>query len=130
MFGFNPETELYWVNEVRIWTMGLAAVAAVGAVVAGYAQLRLQTVVADQKAARAAEIQRTSDERIANAQTEAARANERTAELEKQTVEAKRDLEKERSERIRLENRFGPRRLTDEQKAITATIIQSQKPKI
>jgi hypothetical protein len=125
MFGFVPEQELYWVNEVRLWSMALAAVAAIVTLGAGYAQIRLQTIVAEEKATLAAALQRSSDERISATQAEAAKANERTAELEKQTIEARRELEKERAERLRLESRFGPRSLKAEQ---VAQIVRDLSP--
>jgi hypothetical protein len=132
MFGFASETELYWTNEVRIWSMGLAAVAAIIAAFAGYAQIRLQSIVAEEKAAAAIALQRKSDERIATAQSEAAKAHERIAELSTQAEVLKKDTaeasaraaaldkkaEELRAANLALEAQFQPRRWNTPAEAI------------
>jgi hypothetical protein len=60
---------------------------------------------------------------IATAGAEIAKAHERTAQLEKETTEAKVALERERIERLRLEEKIKPRTITEQQKAIMMAML-------
>jgi hypothetical protein len=73
---------------------------------------------------------RYADERISNNETRtavanerAAKANERAAELTRQSAALQVDLERERTERLRLEAEIAPRRLTRAQHDAIATAL-------
>jgi hypothetical protein len=82
MFGLSASSLLWWVNEIRIWAAALAGFAAVVTFLASYAQIRLQTVVSTEKDEALKRFQAESAERTSIANAEAARANQRAAELQ------------------------------------------------
>ncbi len=84
-------SKVYWATEVRIWTLALAAVLAALSFASTWAQTRWQSELSDQKDQAARERERQSNERIALAQRDAATAKERTAALEVQAEELKKE---------------------------------------
>lgn len=61
--------------------------------------------------------ERFSDERIAANETQTAQANKRTAEIEKSNLLLQQDVERERIERLKLEEKLGPRKIRPEQRS-------------
>ena len=117
MLGFPPEAELYWSNEVRVWATILAIVAAVVAVAASYLQINLQEQAAAARDQAHRRLQAESQERIAQAQADATRAEERAKELA-------REAEQVRLERERLLIRFAWRRIDSEQRRQIADALR------
>lgn len=120
MFGFAPEVELYWVNEVRIYAMAAAACAALVTLGAGYAQVRLQSDVSARKEATAKAVQQASDERIARAQADGAQANERAEKLALEAAQA-------RAEQERLKQLVTWRTISDEQIEKAAAVLSPKR---
>lgn len=110
MFGLSASDALRIVNEIRIWAMIGSAIAAVFAMGAGWAQVRLQATVGKEKDAA---LERYK-----------AVAETRTLELRNDAKKLEIQLEKERAERLRLEKKMQPRELTDEHKEAISEIFK------
>ena len=118
VFGFPPETVLYWASEVRIWAMFLAAIAAIVSLAASYIQISLQTEVSAARDGEYRRLQLKSQQRIATAQAEAASAQERAAELSKEAEQA-------RLEHEQLRARVAWRRIDPEQRRQIADALRA-----
>jgi TolA-binding protein len=118
VFGFPPETVLYWASEVRVWAMFLAAIAAIVSLAASFAQIGLQEEVSAAKDEEFRRLQVESQQRIATAQAEAASAQERAAELS-------REAERTRLEHEQLRTRLAWRRIDPEQRRQIADALRA-----
>jgi hypothetical protein len=96
-FGFPSETVLYWASEVRIWAMVLAATAAIVSLAASYIQISLQAEVSAARDEDYRRLQVESQQRIATAQAEAARAQEGAAVLSREAEQARLEHEQLRA---------------------------------
>ncbi len=101
MFGLD----LHVWEEIMVWSLAIAAIAALGVVVS----TRVVTIL--QRDAL-----RESGVRIAEAAESAAKANAQAAEIAKANIELQTKLEQERIERLRLEETVSPRRIKPEEK--------------
>ena len=136
-------SKVWWANEIRVW--GTLATAAIGAVsfAATWAHSRWQADLNAVKEEIAAKERVESDERIAqakargdeaHAQAEGASAQAATARLEQEKIRAENlqlsiSLERERSERLKLEGKLASRKLTSEQRdAIIKALILDRGP--
>ena len=118
MFGFPSETVLYWASEVRIWAIFLAATAAIVSLAASYIQISLQAEVSAARDEDYRRLQVESQQRITTAQAEAARAQERAAELS-------REAEQARLEHEQLRARLAWRRIDPEQRRQIADALRA-----
>jgi len=84
-------TKVYLATEVRIWTLAVAALLAAVSFGSTWAQTRWQAELSVQKEIASKERERESNERIANAQKDAALAKEKTATLEVQAEQLRKD---------------------------------------
>jgi hypothetical protein len=117
MFGFPSETVLYWASEIRIWAMLLAATAAIVSLAASYMQISLQAEVSAARDEDYRRLQVESQQRITTAQADAARAQERAAELS-------REAEQARLEHEQLRARLAWRRIDPEQRRQIADALR------
>jgi hypothetical protein len=92
---------LWWANEVRIWALAGIGILGIVTFVASYAQIRLQTIVTQEKDGAFERFRTKAAADIAQSQAEAAKAGEAAA------------LANERTERLRANVSW--RRLTKEQ---------------
>ncbi|MBX9823753.1 MAG: hypothetical protein K2Y27_02040 [Xanthobacteraceae bacterium] len=93
--------KVWWANEIRIW--GVAATAFIGVIsfAAAWTHSRWQSELSTQKEEAAAERQRISDEKIAEANARAAEANQKA--------------EEEKLARVKIEERLADRSISDRQ---------------
>jgi hypothetical protein len=85
-------TKVWLANEIRIWGIAVTGIVGVISFAATWTHSRWQAELATQKEEAAVRLQRESDERIANATAEAAKANARTAEAQLQLEQIKRQV--------------------------------------
>jgi hypothetical protein len=67
------------------------------------------------------------EENIANLHQSAAKSEERSKELEQSNLMLQRDIERERTERVRLDEKFSARRFNAEQRAIVLTAFKDMR---
>ena len=118
VFGFPPETVLYWASEVRIWAIFLAAIAAIVSLAASYIQISLQAEVSAARDEDYRRLQVESQQRITTAQAEAARAQEGAAVLS-------REAERARLEHEQLRALLAWRRIDPEQRRQIAHALRA-----
>lgn len=111
IFDLPKATLLAWSNEARIWAGAIAAVAAVVAGIAGYAQIRLQAAVGREKDRAFDAYKSEAAENIALAQERSEVARQATEEIKASNLKLSIELERERSERLKIEDRLRPRAL-------------------
>lgn len=114
MFGLTAGEHLKWVNEARIWAAVGSAIFAVLAMGAGWAQIRLQTVVGREKDDALATYKADAAERVAKLEHETADAKREQERLKKENLELQRTIQIEQEKLLRLESRVGPRHLSAE----------------
>jgi hypothetical protein len=129
------DTLFKWSNAFIIIGAVFALVGAFGAIWTGgirerYGDERISrneadTALARKTAATANEGAATANANAATANENAAKANERTELLRQSNLEVQRELERERMERLRLEESVAPRRLSDEQRSSLITALRS-----
>lgn len=88
-----------------------------------YADERTERNEAETETAKATAA--TANERAATANQNAALANERTEELRQSNLQLQTELEKERTERLRLEASITPRILSERQRALLIAALQA-----
>lgn len=124
MFGLD----LHAWEEIMIWSLAVAAIAALGVLVSTRVVILLQRDALRESAQDFEKYKVEAAVQIAEAGKEAALANaeiekakERTATLEKGNLELQTNLEKERSERLKLEAAIAPRTMTPDQRSALVT---------
>ncbi len=70
---------------------------------------------------------RDFEENIANLHQSAAKSEERSKELEQSNLMLQRDIERERTERVRLDEKFSVRRFNEEQRAIVLSAFKDMR---
>lgn len=84
-----------------------------------------ETATAKATAASANERAASANERAATANENAAVANERTEELKKSNLQLQTELEKERTERLRLEASIAPRQISEQQRGVLIAALRA-----
>ena len=132
MFGFPPETELYWANEVRVWAVILAGLGVAVSLAASYVQISLQAEGLAARDEAYKRLQVESQERIARvqadsaqAQADTARAREAAANAQERAAELSKEAEQVRLEHEQVRARFAWRRIYPEQRRLIADELRA-----
>ncbi|MGL4264862.1 MAG: hypothetical protein ACRCV5_05075 [Afipia sp.] len=129
MFGLTTEAQLAWANEIRIWAMVAAALGAVVTLGAGYAQIRLQSVVSAKKDEALRQFQQEATERTARLTADAEASRLEQDKIRKENLGLSIELEKAKAAHLALEGKIASRHLTKEQiAAITKALRDSDNP--
>lgn len=129
MFGYSPAQLLSIINEIRIWSVAVTAIAGVVTFAASYYQIRLQSIVGAEKDANFEEFRLGSEKRVEELRLETSKALAEQESIKNDNLKLGLELEKERQQRLILELRLAPRSVTKEQtEALRRALAAAPRP--